>query len=72
MGDFEDFSEEFPFIDHTDLAWLANTSPDIIGWFVVAEIYEAIAKAGCRGYIPIDNWKMVDRRFGLRDRSPNR
>jgi hypothetical protein len=67
MGPLTEFSDEYPFLYHADVAWLANTSPEKIGWFVVAEVYEAIAKAGCRGYIPIDNWKMVDRLCGLKD-----
>lgn len=66
MGWLSEFSESYPFLSHTDARWLANTAPAAIGWFVVAEIYEALDRAGMRAWIPTDNWKMVHRYFGLR------
>jgi hypothetical protein len=45
---------------------IANAAPKALDWFWVAEIYEALDKAGYRAFIPTDNWKMVDRRRGLR------
>jgi hypothetical protein len=47
---------------------IANAAPKILDWFWVAEIYEALDKAGYHGLIPTDNWRMVDRRHGLRRR----
>lgn len=46
--------------------YIANLPPDELGWFIVAEVYEALDRAGCRAFIPMDNWKMIDRRFGLK------
>jgi len=66
-SDFHDFSNEYPFLCPTDAVWVANTDPAVIGWFYVAEVYEALARAGMHAHIPTDNWKMVDRRFGLKD-----
>lgn len=66
MGWLSDFSPNYPFLCHSDACWLANTAPSVIGWWRVAEVYEALAKAGLRASIPTDNWKMVDRYFGLR------
>lgn len=65
ISDFEDFSDAYPFLDHMDVLRLCNAPPKKIGWFFVAEIYEKLAKAGYCGHIPIDNWKMVNRYFGI-------
>jgi len=46
--------------------YIANLPPAELGWFIVAEVYEALDRAGCRAFIPLDNWKLVDRRFGLK------
>lgn len=66
MGRLTNYSAEDPYLSRVDAHWLATTDPAVIGWFIVAEVYEALCKAGCRAMIPIDNWKMVDRRFKLR------
>lgn len=67
LGPFHEFSPEYPFLGYSLARWLANTDPAVIGWWCVAEIYEALAKAGLKAAIPIDNWRMVARYFGLRD-----
>lgn len=65
ISGFEDFSDEYPFLDHMDVLRLCNAPPRTIGWFIVAEIYEKLARAGYHAHIPTDNWKMVDRYFGI-------
>lgn len=65
IGSFEDYSDEYPYLDHMDVLRLCNASPRDIGWWRVAEIFEKLARLGYHASIPSDNWKMVDRYFGI-------
>lgn len=63
------FDRGSPTLPQSMVMYIANLPPNELGWFIVAEIYEALDKAGYRASIPLDNWKMVDRRYGLNGRS---
>jgi hypothetical protein len=60
------YGPDYPYLDKAAISYLAHRSPKKIGWFFVAEIYEAIIRVGCVSQIPLDNYRMVDRIFGLR------